>query len=375
MIHWWRRRHIFVSEEGVLFWRYLLLVAVIFLLTACKPARQEMQVPERFGEIHKEEPLGVLFHSGYLPANVVEMFSRETGIPVAVQVCDSDVEMQRLFSESPDAYDVLQPGESLAAEWVHSGKLAPLSYQSIPNLRYLDSCFLGMPFDPSNRYTVPYLAGVMGIAYNSERVQGEVRRYADIFTQKYAGRIVIPNDSREIVACALAELHLHFERLVISNAEEIRKQLSRWMPLIGKYDPRIPPQAFLRRGEAVAAILESGDAAILIREDPKFKWVVPSVGAHLCIKSLAIGATSFHRKQAEQFINFLLRPDISAKISRQYPYFNPNFGARRLLPKEDQRCLCLLPKDLPKQTLQILPSLDSKIFQSVVEFVDGLRPK
>ena len=304
----------------------------------------------------------------------MEIFSQETGIPVAVQVCNSDTEMKRLFAKSPGVYDVLLPGESLVAEWIHNKKLAPLNYGVIPNMRHLDSCFVDMLFDPSNRYSVPYLAGVVGIVYNSEQVESEIRSYNDLFDRKYTGRIVVPQDAREIVACALAQLNIRFADFTSANLEEVRKQLARWLPLVSKYSSRLPPQTALRRGEAVAGIVWSGDAVILMRENPKFKWVIPSTGGHLFVDSLVIPASSPHQDQAEQFINFLLRPDISAKISQQYPYFNPNLAARKLLPNESQRCLCLLSQDSLKRKLQLLPPMDSEMTRSLEEIVNSLRP-
>lgn len=361
---------IFFPKISLIFGKCLLLtVAVVFLLDSCKRAPVSV---DKIEDINKEG-LHLLVKSQYVPASIVEIFEKETGISVRIQVCDSDMEMQRLFAKSPKIYDVLQPGESLAADLVHDGKLAPISIEKIPNLRNLDSCFSGKSFDPSNRYTVPYLAGIMGILYNSE--QGEIKDYDDVFIRKYAGRIAIPNDDREIVACAMAQLHLGFESVTPSNVEEIRKQLTVWLPLIGVYSSQVPPQTLLRRGDAAVAIMRSGEAYLLVQEDPKFKWVVPPVGAHLFIESLAISNESAHQVAAEKFINFILRPDISAKIARQEPYFNPNRLARSALPKEEQRCLCLLPEDFPKSTLQTLPPLNSAIFQSLDTFAEGIRPK
>ncbi len=361
----------FFSKIGLIFGKCLLLtVAAVFLLDSCKRAPVSIDKSE---DVNKEG-LHLLVKSQFIPANIVKTFERETGISVRIQVCNSDAEMQCLFAKSPQVYDVLLMGESLAVELVHNGKLATLSLEKIPNLRNLDSCFSGRSFDPFNHYTVPYLAGVMGILYNSEQVQGKIKSYDDVFIQKYAGRIVIPKDNRKIVACALAQLHLSFESITPSNVEEIRKQLTAWLPLIGTYNPHLPTQALLRRGDAVLAITRSGKANLLMQEDPKFKWVVPSIGAHLFfIESFGISNESAHHAEAEMFINFVLRPDISAKIARQDPYFNPNRAARSLLPKEEQRCLCLLPEALPKSTLQTLPPLKSAIFQSLDVFAEGIR--
>ncbi|PWU05413.1 MAG: hypothetical protein C5B47_08980 [Verrucomicrobia bacterium] len=369
----WRRtllRQNFFRMAWILSKCLLLSVAVAFLLASCKRAASVANVKDV-----SKEGLHLLVKSQYLPASVVAVFEKETGIPVRIQVCDSDVEMQGLFATSPKVYDILQPGESLAADLVHERRLAPLSLERIPNLRNVDSCFSGKSFDPSNQYTVPYLGGILGIVYNSAQIEGELKTYEDVFIRKYAGRIAIPDDNREIVACALAQLQLGFESVTPSNLEDVRKKLAAWLPLVGTYGPGIPPQTLLRRGDAVVAIMRSGEANVLMKEDPKFKWVVPPSGAHLFIESLAISKESSHLAAAEKFINFILRPDISASIAHQYPYFNPNRLARSLLPKDEQRCLDLMSSDFPKSTLQMLPPLSSVIFQDLDHFVEGIRPQ
>ena len=41
--------------------------------------------------------------------------------------------------------------------------------------------------------------------------------------------------------------------------------------------------------------------------------------------------TCTHRAAAEQFINYILRPEVSRRISDAFPYTNPNLAARKLL--------------------------------------------
>ncbi|NBQ65846.1 MAG: spermidine/putrescine ABC transporter substrate-binding protein, partial [Verrucomicrobia bacterium] len=47
-----------------------------------------------------------------------------------------------------------------------------------------------------------------------------------------------------------------------------------------------------------------------------------------------IPKTATHPQNAHLFINYLLRPEVSKKISDEFPYYNPNSAARSLLSPE-----------------------------------------
>jgi spermidine/putrescine transport system permease protein len=84
-------------------------------------------------------------------------------------------------------------------------------------------------------------------------------------------------------------------------------------------------------------IVWSGEAAILWQESKgsgKFKFVLPTEGAHMFVDSLCIPKTAPHKETAEKFIEFILRPEISALISKDFPYTNPNKAAHALLTPE-----------------------------------------
>jgi spermidine/putrescine transport system permease protein len=44
---------------------------------------------------------------------------------------------------------------------------------------------------------------------------------------------------------------------------------------------------------------------------------------------------ALHKKNAETFINFLLDPKVSAEITKEFPYPNPNLAAHQYIDKSD----------------------------------------
>jgi spermidine/putrescine-binding protein len=178
---------------------------------------------------------------------------------------------------------------------------------------------------------VPYMQGTVGIVVNTEKIKEPVSSYAQVFDPKYKGRIVALDDSREVVGWALESLGLDANDVSPENLERAKPVLAKWLPLVKVYDSDSPKTALLN-GDVDLGIVWSGEGAILINEGGgKFTYTLPSEGAHMFIDSLAIPTTAQNVPAAHKFIDYILRPEVSVKISADFPYTNPNVEARKLL--------------------------------------------
>jgi spermidine/putrescine transport system substrate-binding protein len=93
-----------------------------------------------------------------------------------------------------------------------------------------------------------------------------------------------------------------------------------------------PVKSQLIAGDVWIAQLWNGDAAQAAREEPRIAWTLPREGSTLWIDSMAIPRSAPHPRAAHEFMNFALRPDIGAAISRTTGYGSPNRAAMALLP-------------------------------------------
>jgi spermidine/putrescine transport system substrate-binding protein len=194
------------------------------------------------------------------------------------------------------------------------------------------------------------MQGTVGIVVDTERVREPVRGYRDVFQEKYRGRIVVLDDALEIVTWALATLGLGPDAVTRENLERARPILARWLPLVRVYDSDSPKTALLN-GDVDLGVVWSGEAAILIRERPgRFAYVLPEEGGHLFIDSLAIPKGARNAGAAHRFIDYVLRPEVSRLVSREFPYTNPNVAARELLTPEERANPASYPPGAPKLT-------------------------
>jgi spermidine/putrescine transport system permease protein len=277
--------------------------------------------------------LHLLCWSEYVPQTVLAPFTGKTGIPVQVENYSSNEQMLEKLRARPGYYDVIQPSgfyvETLAAR----GELEALNFAHIPNVRHLDPKYRHLPFDPQGAHSIPWLAGTVGIVVNTARVREPVETWAEVFTGRYSGRIVVVDDAREMVTWALASLGLPITDVSDAALAQIRPVLAEWLPQVHVFNSDSPHAAMLD-GRADVGIMWSGEAALLWQKDRHFRYVLPTQGAHMFVDNLAIPKGTPHRAAAESFLNHCLEPEVSVLISNAYPYTNPNRAARRLLSAE-----------------------------------------
>ena len=312
----------------------LLLAAVLGLLVPLTPAGAE--------------ELNLFAWSENIPQSVLDGFTKDSGIQVNYETYASNEEMLAKLLSGAAEYDLVQPSEYTVEAMVKEKMLLPLDHAKLLNLKNIGKEYYGLPHDPKLAYSVPYMQGTVGIVINTEKVKEPVTGYADFFQPKYKGRLVVLDDALEIVTWALASLGLGPDAVTKPNLEKVRPVLTAWLPLVKVYDSDSPKTALLN-GDVDLGMVWSGEAAILIQEQgKKFAYVLPKEGAHMFIDSLAIPKGAQNTAAAHKFIDYVLRPDVSRKISEEFPYTNPNVEARKLLTPEERANAASYPTGKPK---------------------------
>jgi spermidine/putrescine transport system substrate-binding protein len=91
-----------------------------------------------------------------------------------------------------------------------------------------------------------------------------------------------------------------------------------------------------------------GRGALLYQEDKKFKYILPSEGAHMFIDSLAIPANAPNPEAAMLFMNYILRPEVSKQISVDFPYTNPTSRRASCSRRKSSTTRRAIPPGSPK---------------------------
>ena len=271
--------------------------------------------------------------SEYVPQEVIDGFTKETGTKVHYQTYASNEEMVNKLVARAANYDLVQPSEYTVETLIARHLLAPIDAAAVPNLVNLDPAFTRLAFDPGCKFSVPYMTGTVGIVVNTDKVKSPVKGYADVFTEAHRGRVVVVNDNREIVSWALSANGIGINDVTPATLDKVRPTLAAWMPLVKVFDSDSPKTPLIN-GDCDLGVVWSGEAALCYQNSHKFQYVLPAEGAHQFVDNLCVPATAAHKAEAMAFINYCLRPDVSKLISDKFPYTNPNAAARKLLSPE-----------------------------------------
>lgn len=309
--------------------------------------------------------------SEYVPQKVLDGFTKETGIKVNFETYASNEELLSKLVAGGGDYDLVQPSDYTAEVMIRQKMLAPLDPAQLSNLKNLSPDFLKRPHDPESKYTVPYMAGTVGIVVNTEKVKTPVRSYTDVFQPQNKGRIVVLNDNREIVTWAMYTQGLPINAVTPAALAKVRPVVAEWVKLVKIFDSDSPKTALLN-GDVDLGIVWSGEAAILWKENRKFHYTIPTEGAHQFIDVLAIPAGAKHQAAAHQFINYLLRPEVSRLVSEAFPYTNPNLAARALLSPEELENPASYPKAGRLETFRDIGKAASDVDELVTDLKSGL---
>jgi spermidine/putrescine transport system substrate-binding protein len=266
----------------------------------------------------------------YMPQAVLDQFRAETGIAVTYLTYDSQDEASAAIRDRSVAFDVAV----VAYDWVPGLRaarlLAELDYGNIPNFQNVSPQFRNLFYDPDNSYTVPYLWGTTGLLVRTDLVSIPVTHWANLWDDRFTGKILARPVPAELFGAALLGHGFSLNSEDPSELAAAQGYLQALKPEI-EFVPVETEDALrpLLDGEAVVMIGWNGDALTARAQDPNIAYVLPEEGAITWVDNFVVSAASRHKAEAEAFINFILRPEVSAEISEAYYYPSANDAANQ----------------------------------------------
>lgn len=282
----------------------------------------------------EEKVLNIYNWTEYMPEDILRDFEREYGVKINYDTYSSNEELlAKLQAGGLGLYDLIVPSDYMVEIMIKQDLLEPLDHRKLPNLKYLAEEFRNPSYDPGNRYSVPYMWGTTGLAYNKKYVQPEPDSLAVFWDPRYAGKIVLVDDSREVVGIALQLLGYSKNDTDPAHLEQAKQKLLELAPRVKAYDSD-NPKALLISEEVWLGWVWNAEAVLAAKENPDIAYVLPKEGGSVWIDNMAIPKKAPHPGWAHVFINYLYRPEVAARLAEAFPYGTPNAEALPLLPEE-----------------------------------------
>lgn len=289
--------------------------------------------------------------SDYIGETTLSDFQQATGIKTIYDVFDSNETLEGKLLTGRTGYDLVVPSNNFLAKQIQAGAFQKLDKSQLPNLANLDPVLLSQldKVDPGQQYAVPYLWGTNGIGYNVDKIKAvlgvdKIDSWATIFEPENMAKlsrcgVAFLDSADEMIPAVLNYLGLDPNSHEPADIKKAEAQLLKVRPYVA-YFHSSKYIGDLANGDICVAAGFSGDilqAAARAEEAGKgvnIAYSIPKEGANLWFDMMAIPADAHNVKEAYALINYVLRPEVIAKISNYVGYANPNAKAGEFMDEE-----------------------------------------
>lgn len=277
--------------------------------------------------------LSVYNWGDYIDESIIAEFEKEFNIRVNYDTFSTNEDMYVKVKSGGGSYDLLFPSDYTIERMRKEGMLHKLDFNNIPNYQYIEEQFKNLDYDPQNEYSVPYMWGTVGIVYNKKMVTKPVTSWRILWDEDYAKQILMLDSQRDSIGITLKMLGYSMNTRNLQELAAAKEALIKQKPLVLAYVGDDVKDKMIA-GEAALAVVWSGDAVYMMRENPDLAFAIPEEGSNLWFDAMVIPNTSKHKTEAEKFINFLCRTEIAYKNTDYIGYSTPHREAKKLLEPE-----------------------------------------
>ena len=276
--------------------------------------------------------------------NVIKEFEKKTGIKVNYTNYETNEEMYNLIKNSNSSYDVIIPSDYMVDKMISENMLAEINFDNIPNYKNIMEKYRTTGYDEEGKYSVPYSWGVVALCYNKTMVDKKPTGFSALWDKKYSGQMLMFNNSRDAMAIAMKLKGIDPSAVTKEDVDVAADYLKEQKPLLKKY---VMDQVFteMEGSQAAMAPYYAGDIAMMIENNEELDYVLPEEGSNLFIDAMCIPKNSKNKELAEEFINFMLEPDVAKANAEYIGYSTPNQAAYDILEDDMKNNELIYPND------------------------------
>lgn len=317
----------------------------------------------------QDKVVNVYNWSDYIAEDTIAKFEAETGIKVVYDVFDSNETLEAKLVTGNSGYDVVVPTSGHLRRQIEAGLYMPLDKAGLPNLANMDPALMeaAAAYDPGNEHAVIYMWLTTGVGYNAAMVRERLGEDAPtdswslIFDPQYASKLAdcgisILDSPTDVLPSAMAYLGLDPTSTRPEDLEAAAALLEKVRPYI-RYFHSSQYISDLANGAICVALGFSGD--IFIAADraeeagtgAEIEYFIPKEGAMLSFDMMAIPADAPHPEAALAWINFMMKPEITADITNFVYFANANVPAMAFVNPEIANDPAIFPPEEVKAKL------------------------
>lgn len=230
------------------------------------------------------------------------------------------------------SYDIIFPSDYMISRMIEEDMLEKIDVTKLENYKYIDDRYKNLVYDPNNQYSVPYSVGMVGVIYDSSKVDEEdVGSWDLLWNEKYSGQILNFNNSRDAFATAQFLLGSSVNSTEKADWIAALDKLKEQKPLLQGY---VMDEVFLKMqgGNAAVATYYAGDFLTMYAENEDLAFFYPEEGTNFFVDAICIPKGSKNIDEAMLYIDFLLSEEVAVANAEYICYASPNV----LVPQNEE---------------------------------------
>ncbi len=289
------------------------------------------------------ETLRLLTWGGYAPDDVVAEFEKETGIKVQVTKSNNEDMISKLRATGGSGFDLAQPSQDrIVGAQTDYNIYKPMDLSKIDSALFIPSMMDATRKNTTFKgkvYGVPHIWGTSGLVLDRSKA-GDVRDYTDLCNPALAGKVSYRLKRPTLIGFAFAMGMDPFA--AYGDKSEYQKILDKVEAKL--VDCKSNVRVYWTGGDALLNLLRSGEVVAamawdtggwkLNKENANVSFVAPKSGALGWIDTFALPRKTKAESAAYKWINFVMRPQIAARITASAGNFTASKGADEYVEAE-----------------------------------------
>ena len=290
----------------------------------------------------EEKVLNIYNWPDYIAKDMLADFQKETGIKVNYQTFENNEALQAKLVAGNTGYDIVVPGAVFAKPQIDGGVFQKLDKSKLANYANLDAAIMAKldAIDPGNAYLVPWAWSFSTVGINKAKVSKALggmplpaNAWELVFNPVYTAKlkscgIVYLDSPTEVLAPAMHYLGKNAYSNEPADHLAAGEMLARVRPDIRMFSSTMIDD--LAAGKACVALGWAGDIniargrALENKNGNEVEALLPSTGGLVFFDNLAIPTDAKHPNNALAFIDYFLRPEVSAALTNELGYATAN---------------------------------------------------